>query len=89
MEIIQFNTAFQARSASPKDKKVYLDSLSRTTVAFRLKTSRLTVEPHAGNFSIKTVFSGSERYEFTNSATTVRPGELMFVREDVTYASAI
>lgn len=89
MEVIQLNSAFQVRSAPPKEKKVNLDLLSRKAVAFRLKTNRLDVEPHAGNFSIKTVFSGFERYTFPESATTVRPGELLFVKEDVMYSSAI
>ncbi|KKB82563.1 hypothetical protein VW35_00305 [Devosia soli] len=70
-------------------RHTHYELFRRHAVAFRLRTSRLQVEPHAGNLSLKTVFSGAERYEFSDRVTTVTPGQILFVRPDVTYSSSI
>lgn len=89
MEVVQLEAAFQMQSATLGERRRVVELFCKNTVAFRLKANRLEVEPHPGNFSIKTVFSGFERYTFANSQTTVRPGEVLFVKEDVMYSSAI
>nr|WP_246717598.1 AraC family transcriptional regulator [Microvirga flocculans] len=54
-----------------------------------MRTRRLEVEPHGGGFSIKTVFSGQERYWFDGKISVVCPGEVLLVNPGETYASEI
>lgn len=89
MRVVQLEQAFQRQSASDAVRRSHLELFRRHPVAFRLRTNRLQVEPHAGNFSIKTVFSGAERYEFEDRVTTVTPGQALFVRPDIAYSSSI
>jgi AraC family transcriptional regulator len=60
-------------------------------VVFRLKTRRLEVSPHphAESFSVKTVFSGLERYHFEDREVGVAPREALLVAPGRTYGSAI
>jgi AraC-like DNA-binding protein len=89
VRVIQLEQPFQRQSASELVRRSHVELFRRHTVAFRLRTSRLEVEPHAGNLSIKTVFSGAERYEFADRVAHVRPGQILFVKPDVHYASSI
>ena len=70
-------------------RQAHYELFRRHAVAFRLRTNRLHVEPHAGNLSLKTVFAGAERYEFPDRVTTVTPGQILLVKPDVTYSSSI
>ncbi len=64
---------------------------SENVSVFRLKTRRLDVAPHtfAEAFSIKTVFSGLERYQFEEREVGVAPGEVLMVPPGLTYGSSI
>lgn len=89
MRIVQLDQAFQRQSSTDAVRRSHFDLFRRHPVAFRLRTTRLQVEPHPGNFSIKTVFSGAERYEFADRVTTVTAGQVLFVKPDVIYSSSI
>lgn len=89
MRVVQLQQAFQRQSSSELVRHSHYELFRRHAVAFRLRTSRLHVEPHAGNLSLKTVFAGTERYEFPDRVTTVTPGQILFVKPDVTYSSSI
>lgn len=89
VRVVQLQQAFQRQSSSEIVRHAHYELFRRHAVAFRLRTSRLHVEPHAGNLSLKTVFSGAERYEFPDRVTTVTPGQILFVKPDVTYTSSI
>lgn len=89
MQIVMLHEAFQVLSAPSAQKRAMIDLLSTKAVAFRLKTGKLTVEPHRGNFSIKTVFSGAERYVFSDKEIMVRPGQVLLTQQDSLYASSI
>lgn len=89
MRAILFDQAYQAESASETERQRHGELFSSSIVAFRLKTTRLDVEPHTGGFSLKTAFSGSERYEFGDAVASVAPGDVMLVRQNETYRSSI
>ncbi len=89
MRVVQLQQAFQRQSSSETVRQSHYELFRRHAVAFRLRTNRLHVEPHAGNLSLKTVFAGAERYEFPDRVTTVTPGQILFVKPDVTYSSSI
>lgn len=56
---------------------------------FWLDLSRAEVEPHAGAFSVKTVFAGREHYDFGRRGVWVLPGQMLLINADETYASHI
>jgi AraC-like DNA-binding protein len=56
---------------------------------FAFATRRLAVEPHAGNFSLKVVLSGRERYTIDGDPVTLEPGSMLLVNGGERYASAI
>lgn len=89
MGIVQLDRAYQRQSSPETERERHERLFRHHTVAFRLRTRRLVVEPHAGSLSIKTVFSGVERYEFEDRISNVKPGEILLVRPDVTYSSSI
>jgi AraC-like DNA-binding protein len=89
VRVVQLEQAFQRQSSSDAVRHSHYELFRRHAVAFRLRTNRLHVEPHAGNLSLKTVFAGAERYEFPDRVTTVTPGQILFVKPDVTYSSSI
>lgn len=89
MRAILFDEAYQAESASEGERKRHDDLFRSNIVAFRLKTKKLDVEPHSGGFSLKAAFSGYESYEFQDKAGSVRPGEIMLVRQNEVYRSSI
>lgn len=89
MNVIQIRTAFQAQSASPEERAEVFGLFRTSVVAFRLRARRLHVEPHAGGFSLKTVFSGSELYEFEHRRIPVRQDEVLMVAPDRFYGSTI
>ena len=67
------------------------DLFGNNVVVFRLKTRRLdvTAYTHADSFSIKTVFSGIERYHFEEREVGVAPGDVLMVSPGRTYGSSI
>lgn len=89
MRVVQVDRAFQAQSSSPEEREGFSRLFGSSVVAFRLRSRRLEVEPHGGGFSIKTVFSGQERYWFGNRTSIVCPGEVLLVKPGETYASEI
>jgi len=89
MRAILFDQAYQAESASAAERKRQGEVFRSSIVAFRLKTRMLDVEPHSGGFSLKAVFSGSEHYEFRDTAGSVSSGEIMLVRQNEIYRSSI
>ncbi|KQT01722.1 MULTISPECIES: helix-turn-helix domain-containing protein [unclassified Rhizobium] len=89
MRAVLFQEAYQAESASERERNRYARLFSSNIVAFRLKARKLDVEPHSGGFSLKVVFSGLETYEFGDRALAVRPREVLFVRENEIYRSSI
>jgi AraC-like DNA-binding protein len=89
MNVIQIGAAFQVQSASPEERADKFGLFRTSVVAFRLRTRRLDVEPHAGGFSLKTVFRGSERYEFGDRRILVRQDEVLMVAPDRFYGSTI
>jgi AraC-like DNA-binding protein len=89
VHVVQLEQAFQQQSSPEVVRQTYYELFRRHPVAFRLRTNRLQVEPHAGNFSIKTVFSGAESYVFEDRITTVTPGQILFVKPDIIYSSTI
>jgi quercetin dioxygenase-like cupin family protein len=89
VKIVQLDHAFQAQSASAETRDEYVRLFNSSVVAFHLRTRRLDVEPHSGGLSIKTVFSGRERYWFGDQASVVCPGEVLLVNPGETHASEI
>jgi AraC-like DNA-binding protein len=89
MRAILFDQAYQAESASERERKRHSELFRSNIVAFRLKAKKLDVEPHSGGLSLKTAFSGSENYEFWDKAGTVTSGEIMLVRQNEVYRSSI
>jgi AraC-like DNA-binding protein len=89
MQAVLLDQAYQAESATVSERERHLDLFRSHIVAFRLRTRRLEVEPHSGSFSLKTVFSGSEAYEFRDRTTAVVPGEVLLVRQNEVYGSSI
>ncbi len=88
MQAVLLEEAYQAESASDLERKRHTALFCSSVVAFRLRTKRLDVKPHTGGFSLKTVFSGCEHYEFTDNRSSVNSGEVLFVRQNV-YRSSI
>lgn len=87
--ILQLDEAYQAQSAGPK-KRVDIENLFDTSiVAFRIQTRQLSVEPHKGGFSLKTVFRGAEHYEFEHQRIAVSPNEILMVAPGELYCSSI
>jgi AraC-like DNA-binding protein len=89
MRAVLFREAYQAESASERERNRYAGLFSTNIVAFKLRAKKLDVEPHSGGFSLKTVFSGLENYEFGDRALAVRPREVLFVRQNEIYSSSI
>jgi len=89
VRVVQVDRAFQAQSSPPDEREDFSRLFGSSVVAFRLRSRRLEVEPHGGGFSIKTVFSGKERYWFGEKTSVVCPGEVLLVKPGETYASEI
>jgi AraC-like DNA-binding protein len=89
MRAVLFDQAYQAESASEAERKRRLEVFRSNLVAFRLRTQKLEVEPHSGGFSLKTIFSGSEAYEFRDRKVAVVSGEVLLVRQNEVYQSSI
>ena len=56
---------------------------------FRFSTPYFEVEPHTGEFSIKMVLDGEERYVFKRRTVSLRPGQVLLVNAGEEYASVI
>lgn len=80
---------FQVSSTSEEQRRARFSRFRTGPVAFRLRTKKLDVEPHAGPLSIKAVFRGSETYLFDNRRVRVAPGEMLIVAPETIYASSI
>lgn len=89
MQAVLFDQAYQAESATELERRYHWDLFRSNIVAFRLRTRKLEVEPHSGGFSLKTVFSGSEAYQFHDRTVSVVPGEVLLVRQNEVYKSSI
>jgi AraC family transcriptional regulator len=67
----------------------YFDALPHRWLAFAFDTSRSTVEPHGGNFSVKFVLAGEERYRFAHGETMLRPRQVLVVNAGEIYSSVV
>ena len=88
MDILYLTEAPDEERVSPTElENVFKNNI----VAFRLKTRRLDVppHPHAFAFSMKTVFTGLERYQFEEREVGVGAGEVLLVSPGRTYGSSI
>ncbi len=56
---------------------------------FSFTTDRMEVGDHAGQFSVKLVTRGAERYRIGNRSVCLRPGQVLVLNPDQTYASSI
>ena len=68
---------------------VFFKSPLRDSTIFRFSTSYFEIETHAGEFSIKFVLSGEERYFFRRRIVAVRPGQFLLVNAGDEYSSLI
>lgn len=75
-------------SVTRSEDRFFSSPLSELTL-FRFATQRFEVEPHRGEFSLKVVLSGEERYVFGRRVVTLRPGQALLVNAGETYASVI
>lgn len=67
----------------------FFGSPLREMTLFRFTTRHFEVEPHAGEFSLKVVSSGEERYVFGRRIVALRPRQALLVNAGETYASSI
>jgi AraC-like DNA-binding protein len=67
----------------------YFDAEPDSWLLFAFETSRMTVDPHTGNFSLKLVASGEERYNVDGTIVTLTPGKVMLVNGGQRYASGV
>jgi len=87
--ILQLGEAYQAQSAGPEERAEIENLFHTSIVAFRIRARQLDVEPHTGGFSLKTVFQGTEHYEFENQRIAVSPNEILMVAPGQLYGSSI
>ena len=87
MDLLYLTEAIDESVSHRELSRIFRDHV----VAFRLRTRRLEVTPHthSESFSIKTVFSGIERYQFEEREIGVRPSEALLVPPGRTYGSSI
>jgi hypothetical protein len=87
LDLLYLTEAIGENAANSELCRIFHDNV----VVFRLRTRRLEVTPHthSESFSIKTVFSGIERYRFEDREVGVRPSEALLVAPGRTYGSSI
>jgi len=87
MRIIEWEkTKHRTSKASMSD---FFDHLIPEITLFKFKTSDFPVSPHGGEFSIKTIISGAESYEFCNRRVALVPNQTLLVNEGQEYSSSI
>ena len=68
---------------------VFFKSPLRDSTIFRFSTNYFEIETHTGEFSIKFVLSGEERYFFRRRTVTLKPGQFLLVNSGDEYSSLI
>lgn len=58
-------------------------------LVYAFRTDHMDVGRHSGNFSLKFVVEGEERYRFGSRAVMLQPGRLLLANEGERYASSI
>jgi len=75
------------RITSSEDR--FFKSPLRDSTIFRFSTDYFEIEPHTGEFSIKFVLSGEERYFFRRRTVALQPGQFLLVNSGDEYSSLI
>lgn len=86
-DIVQW--ASPSRALSKRESSDFFDAPLQRLTLFSFVTRDMKVAPHRGPLSLKTVFSGGERYRIGRRDIVLRPGQVLLVNAEERYASAI